>query len=330
MKSLAAPFRQLASGRLWPLALLLALAAVATPLLLADREELPPAPAAAVPTSGMNALQAALVTPAVAEVAERRRVLGARKDPFTPTGTQPKPARPAATADAGPSPSAGGDASPATGNLDPGTGFTGGGSPADTTAPSVSPDPPSSPSPTVPDRAPAPVVPPATPRPPAPTFALYSLKVRVNGEVRVLKRLDALPDAETPAAIYLGLLEDGKTAAFLVDADVDAEGDGRCDPNPDDCQRVYLRKGETEFFTPTGSEGGQELQVDLLDIRTKRTRSARKAQVARVASSSDGRRLLRERMSRVGRLRYNPRTGKLRVISSRGWLAAVARAAARP
>ncbi len=65
---------------------------------------------------------------------------------------------------------------------------------------------------------------------------------------RTLKRLDPLPDAENPSIIYLGVLEDGKTAVFLLDADVTPQGDGKCRPTPTDCQRLYLREGETEFF----------------------------------------------------------------------------------
>jgi hypothetical protein len=324
MKSLAAPFRDLVTGRLWPLALILALAAVATPLLLADHEELPPAPVAAAPATGMQALQAALVAPAAAERGERRRVHGDRKDPFTPTGDQshPRPEKPAATA----TPAASGGAPDTSGS------FTGGGSSSP-----ARPDTPSTPSfggggstpSPSPAPAPAPTLdPPATTRPPAPTFALYSLEVRVNGEDKTLKRLDALPDADNPSAIYLGLMDDGKTAVFLVDEGVTAEGDGRCDPSPDDCQRVFLRKGETEFFSSQEGNGSAELQVDLVAIHTKRTRSARRARVARMAASSPGRRLLRARVNRVGRLRYNPRTGRLRLLSSHGWMAQVARAAA--
>jgi len=152
-------------------------------------------------------------------------------------------------------------------------------------------------------------------------------------EPRRVERLEPLPDAETPAVIYLGLLKDARTAVFLLGEGVRTEGDGTCRPSPDNCQRVHLRKGDTQFFTvPAGEDGAgtaTEHQLDLVSITTKRTRSASEARRAYAAASRAGRRALRANTARIGRLRYDARTGLLGRLSLRGHRAAVARAAAR-
>ena len=48
--------------------------------------------------------------------------------------------------------------------------------------------------------------------------------------------------------IYLGVLEDKKTAVFLVDSGVVAQGDGTCRPSRTTCETIHIREGETEFF----------------------------------------------------------------------------------
>jgi hypothetical protein len=161
------------------------------------------------------------------------------------------------------------------------------------------------------------------------TYELYSLDVRFDDERRTLERLDQLPGDDDPGIIYLGLLQDGKTAVFLLDEAVEAQGDGTCHPSPTNCQRVHLKAGETEFFDIKGEDGspaGQH-QLDLIKVRAKRTASTSRARASYAASNAVGRRALRSRMSRAGRLRYDARTGTLRQLSPKAWRASVARAA---
>ncbi|MDP9386197.1 MAG: hypothetical protein M3P50_13420, partial [Actinomycetota bacterium] len=154
---------------------------------------------------------------------------------------------------------------------------------------------------------------PARPRSRKP--AAFSLRVRFDGAPKTLERLAALPDAENPAIIYLGVLQNSKTAVFLLDSSVEAQGDGKCNPSPSDCQRLYMREGDTEFLDVAG-ENGAQYQIDLLDIRSK---PADSTEEETAAVSAKGRRALRARMSRVGRLRYDARTGRLRYLSMRAW-----------
>jgi hypothetical protein len=308
MNTILGPFRQLVQRRLWPLAVLLIVAAVALPKLLADEDPGPVPAGAPVADSGSDPLtDEAVVAVAGQDASGRRRVLGARKDPFKPSGVQPKAAK--STSDSASSTSSDATASSGSSTSSSGAGesrSSTGGAPAAT------------------DPAPA-----ATPAPTtaSETFELYSLVVRLDDERRTLKRLDPLPDPDAPSIIYLGLLEDERTAVFLLDADVRAEGDGTCRPSPEDCQRLHLKKGETEFFD-VGGEGGAQYQLDLLDIKTKRTTSAKKAAAARAATSSAGRRALRSRIARAGRLRYDEKTGKLREVSAKAARAALARVTA--
>jgi len=319
----------LVSRRLWPVALLLVVLAAAAPVLLAKDAE--PAPAAPSANAGAPKTQpiASLVDDFSADA--RRRVLGAAKDPFRPTGRQPKGrggllTRAGSMATPGSGSSGSGGSTPSAGGAASGgdSPSTGGG-----LAPSGS----------------SPVTGPTFPTTPEPspgaeggeeTYALHSLRVRLDGgEERTLERLAPLPDAENPAVIYLGLLKDAKTAVFLLDESVSTDGDGSCQPSPEDCQRLHLKKGETQFFTFTGTDGADgagmagEIELELVSITTKRTASASRARAAYAASSEAGRRALRSQTARVGRLRYDARTGLLRRLSALDYRIAVARAAAQ-
>ena len=64
-----------------------------------------------------------------------------------------------------------------------------------------------------------------------------------------VERLAALPSADTPGLVYLGLLKDRKTAVFLLADGVTVDGDGHCYPTPDACTTVLVAKGGTEFVT---------------------------------------------------------------------------------
>jgi hypothetical protein len=337
MSAIKGVLDDLVRRRLWPIALLLIVAAVAAPIVLASEPEVaaPPPPTGASATVESQPI-ASLVEDFSADA--RRRVLGDRKDPFRPSGRQPKPAKTAsAPSSVG---SATGATSGATGGATGATsatgGATGGGNPPavtgggpvvpDTGAPGGAP--------TTPAPTSTPDAPTSTPdADPTPKFDLHSLRIRFDGTSRRLKRLEPLPDAENPSIIYLGLLRDEKTAVFLLDESVTTEGDGACRPSPDNCQRVHLTKGETQFFDVAPEEGADgesvEHQLEVLDITVARTKSAATARKAYARSSAAGRRALRSRAARAGRLRYDARTGLLRTASAREQRATVARAALR-
>ena len=80
-----------------------------------------------------------------------------------------------------------------------------------------------------------------------------------------------LPDEEAPVLVYRGVEDGGKVAVFELTGVVDAQGDGKCVPTPEDCQYLKLRAGETEFITvtETGTETDAQYQLDLVKIYKK-------------------------------------------------------------
>jgi hypothetical protein len=255
MNVLTTTWRQLVRRRLWPVALLLVAAAAAVPVLLSRDAE----PVAATPlpaTPGATAkVSDTLADPVVDQAtpeqrSRRRRVLGVRKDPFTPEAIK-HPAKKKKTKKV---------AKKA----------------AKTSTPSATPTT-SSPSISVPS---TPVITPVTPAKPKKTYAKGSLIVRFGDPTTDalprlnLKKLAALPQETTedvtPLLVYTGLTDHGKKAVFLVDESLDPTGDGSCRPHPSNCETVQLAKGETEFFDVIDPDTGDvtaQYELDLVDIK---------------------------------------------------------------
>jgi hypothetical protein len=296
------------------------------PLLLAKDPEPVAAPVVEAPeTHATDA--AALAEPVVTLVEQgtperRRRVLGARKNPFEPA---PYKDPEAATAASAGKPANAGATSPAPSSEETkpedSAPSSGGGSGA--------------PAGNAPSTAPAPQAP-ADPAP-AKRHELLSLTVRFGDsesgrlEKLNLARLKPLPSAEDPILVYLGVSEDKKSALFLVDSRVEAQGDGSCRPNPVNCETISLREGETEFFDVLDEEGKTQAQyqLDLVDIKRGTTTSAQKAAAARAKESKAGRRVLRAHRSAVGplRYRYDAESGTVRKLPARAYKALVAKLA---
>jgi hypothetical protein len=174
----------------------------------------------------------------------RRRVLGARKDPFEPAPLpkvkKKKAAKASATATATATATA----------------------PVEATATST----PASGGGTVT----APAAPTATPAP-KPHVVGNSVNVRfgpVSGTLAKsnLTRLKTLPSASSPLVVFMGFAKGGKVAVFMLTGTVAAEGDGTCDPAPQDCQTLELRKGQTEFLTFTGTAHDGQYELDLNEL----------------------------------------------------------------
>ena len=267
-------WRQLVRRRLWPVALLLVAAIAAIPVLLAKDPEVTPtaAPPAAPAVAASELAEAPIVT--VADGSTRqpgRTVLGKPRDIFASTAKKPK------------TPKA--DEKPDADN------------PAQTDKPDTDKG---ADAPASGGATPAPAAPPAPPAPPAPkpkTYPRYALKVRFSSGGQAVKGYlpvrAALPSTDNPLIIYLGLLDDHKTAVFMLDSTIEAIGDGECNPTPENCETVRMREGDTMFFDVIGEDGtavGQQFQIDLLDINKKQTtdaaKSARSARLAKVASAS--------------------------------------------
>ena len=127
-------------------------------------------------------------------------------------------------------------------------------------------------------------------------------------------RLSPLPSAANPFFVFLGVLADGETALFLVSSDAEATGDGKCLPSLDNCERVQLKAGQTEFFDVTTPEGESvQYQLDLVRVARERKANAAVAAAARVRESTDGRQFLRHAVDsgqvRISDLAYSPQMG---------------------
>ncbi len=250
MNVLTTTWRQLVRRRLWPVAVLLLAGLVAVPVLLArdPAPVIPQEPTTSAPVEKPAKADDALAEPVVAKASastRRRRVLGIRKDPFTPAVLKKKHKATKKVAK-----KASNDAT----------------KPQETPVTST----PSAPSTPV-----APSVP-TTPAPPKKVYAKDSLIVRFGPADGGLKRsnvkkLAALGgEDDTPLLIYTGLTDHGKKAVFLVDESLDPSGDGTCDPHPSNCEKVELATGDTEFFDvidPTTGDVSAQYELDLIDIK---------------------------------------------------------------
>jgi hypothetical protein len=315
MNTLDTVWRQLLQRRLLPLAILLLAALAAVPVLLS--RDAKPVPSVPTPKADNGATTAStgVAKPIVdlvqnGERTKRRRVLGARKNPFQPAAA-PKVKK----ADV-----------PGTQST-PVTGLPGGASSGDTGGSGA----PTSTTPTVGVGLPPLATPPAAPKP---HYELYSLTVRFGDSTgdqldrMNLPRLKPLPNGDDPILVYLGVASDKKTAVFMVDTSVTAQGDGSCKPSPSDCETIHLREGETEFFDVHDATGNvtAQYELDLIKIRRSTTSSA-----ARAAGAKAGRRALRARHAKAGplRYRYDIKSGTVRRLGIKAWKAVVAKAAVK-
>jgi hypothetical protein len=251
MNAVNSIWRQLVRSKLWPVALLLLAALVAIPMLLA-RDPAVPEPIA--PVAVNTEADDSIAEPIVAKVtpedrSRRRRVLGVRKDPFRPAPVKvakvEQPDTPEAEEQKPDAPSTGGS---------PGSG---GGEPAET-----------------------------------PTYYKAGTIIVRFGDAEsdnlarfAVPKLGPVPEDDFPLLVYLGLTKDGKKARFMVDAAIEADGDGTCKPHPSICEVIELAVGETEFLDvinpeATDEESSEEetedatepdviatYQLDLVDIK---------------------------------------------------------------
>ena len=115
-----------------------------------------------------------------------------------------------------------------------------------------------------------------------------------------------LPNADAPVLVYRGVEEGGKVAVFELTGSVTAQGDGGCEPSPEDCQILRLREGETEFITvnDTGTETDAQYQLEVEKIHTKKTTS--KSELTK--TSTAGRKVL-SKLGPQGPVRLRRRDG---------------------
>jgi hypothetical protein len=270
MTLLRSLFADLVEKRLWPIALLLAITAVAVPVVLGRSGAGTGAPAAPPATAAAGG--AAAATPAVELVgpAAVRGRSGPVRDPFrrstkaaakttTHGGAQ---AKKSATSAAG---------------------STSTGAPTDSTPAATA------------DGAPVAATPAAGDSPAA---SVYRARVRwgrdEHAAVSGLSRLQPLGGSSNPGLLYLGATQGGARAVFLLGPNASADGDGTCAEKT--CRVLRLKAGDTTVVTVHGDEGATPqrftLVVDAIRRHAAETEAAAGKLRARV--DRDGRDVLRE------------------------------------
>jgi hypothetical protein len=86
-----------------------------------------------------------------------------------------------------------------------------------------------------------------------------------------LRTLDLLPDDQNPIVSFMGMTDNAKTAVFfVVDPAFEADGEGTCNPSPDDCRFIYLGlEDDRDEETLSAAEGQVEYTLQLTKINIK-------------------------------------------------------------
>jgi hypothetical protein len=278
MKTVSSIARDMVARRLWPVAVLLVAALAAIPVFLGGGgQAAPPRPAASADAAaGGTTAQVSLDT----SVPVRRERGGPVRNPFKrPTVARPR--RKAPIGGGTPAPAVSVPAPAAGPSLDLPGGLGGGAAtPVPAPRPSVG-------------RRPGASDPKPKPKPkPAATYHV-TLRFGQTGKLATLRdiaRLSPLPSVADPFFVFLGVLEDGKTAVFMVSSDAVPTGDGTCRPNDLTCDTIELKAGDTEWFDFTAPDGSvTQYQMDLVRVRKAKTQAiARAARVyARHSAAGD-------------------------------------------
>jgi hypothetical protein len=276
MNAVRGVLRDLVERRLWPVALLLVVAAVAVPVYLgrsSDDGTADIASPAATAQAGPKTSKAAV---SLDEATDESDGVGDVRNPFkqkhvpkaekadTSTGSQAATPSSDSTSSGGSAPSGGGSES------------TGG----------------------------------TTPTPTTPTDATTTKKTDVDvshvslhlGPVGALKtfqdvaRLSPLPSAGNPLFVFTGVLKDGKTAVLLPSSTVQLseESDVECKPSNKSCQKLELEQDDTVFFKLAGDDKGTQYQLDIISVRQKSGGSAKATAAALQRHSKAGAATLRD------------------------------------
>lgn len=284
----------LVDKRLWPIALVLVLALVAVPTLLAKKSDEPagtdPLAAGAVAHSAQTGGDAVIALDTGGPAAPKHGATG--RNPFEqlfvpkPKSTNTDTA--AGGADSGnPGQAGGGSGGDTSGGTDKSKGD--GGS----------------------DSA------------PKKTTTTYKVNIRFGtaGAMRTkndVARLTPLPSASNPFFVFLGVKDGGNTVVFLVSSDAKATGDGTCKPSANQCETIEMKAGETEFFDVSTDAGIRQYQLDVMSIKKVVTASSSAAKAANARVSQAGAQLLKDAGSdgvSLGQYRWSPDLGQLQLAA---------------
>jgi hypothetical protein len=261
-------WHDLREKRMWPVAALLVAGLAAVPIVLAK----PAAhPAPTTPSASESQRDADLKGLAKVVLAQDEAANGSKlnlfgsDNPFRPPASVLKKGED--TTDSGSSSTGGSTDETGTGTGSDGSteggGSTGGGDSTPTPSPTPTPTP--------------------TPTPPKTTTQKFTYVIDltfVHGnstrKIKGMERLEMLPNESAPLLVFLGVDAKADNAVFMVDARLQATGEGACKPSGDKCSFLYLGAGSQEVFTDDAGEsyGLQIDQIRKVEVQAKKSSKA--------------------------------------------------------
>jgi hypothetical protein len=275
MNAVRGVLRDLVERRLWPVALLLVVAAVAVPVYLgrsSDDGTTDIAPPAATAQAGPKASKAAV---SLDESTDESDGVGDVSNPFKQKHVPKAEKADTSTGSQAATPSSDSTSSGASTPSGGGSGSTGGTTPTTPAAPTD-------------DTKKTDV-----------DVSHVSLHLGPVGALVTYKdvaRLSALPSAGNPLFVFTGVLKDGKTAVLLPSSTVQIgeESDVKCKPSNKSCQKLELEQDDTVFFKLAGDTTGTQYQLDVISVRQKSGGSAKATAAALQRHSKAGAATLRD------------------------------------
>lgn len=248
-------WQDLRTKRLWPVAVALVAATVAVPLMLVKPASTP-APSTAVGTAS-NASKLPTVSLDASSVSGSHLDVFDEKNPFNALSDPAKDGNAAGNATDNVGDDTGGAASTAGGSASSGAGSavgSGGGGGGGGSAP------------TGPD---------GKPLTPGTHYFTYTADVRFGTRSNMetyksIGRLDLIPDGSSPVLAFMGARGASTAVFFIADPAFEVDGEGTCEPSPDNCMFLSLRKdSEHNEATLTAQNGKVEYTVELTGLHVK-------------------------------------------------------------
>lgn len=285
-------WHDLREKRLWPVAALLLVGLAAVPLVLAKPAAEPPP---ATPPASESARDNDLKGLAKVVLAEDKAANGSKlnlfdsSNPFRPPADVLKKQKEGANVEAGPQSATGvtpegtdQTAGGSTGGGDQGGGFFGGGTTGGGDGGGSTP---------------------TQPKPKTTKFTYVIDATFVHGnktrKIKGLQRLEMLPNQSSPLLVFLGVDAKANNAVFIVDARLQATGEGKCKPSADKCSFLYLGSGSEELFTlDSGDSYGLRIdqirKVEVGGVKSAKGSSSKKQQKSKSVQSGRARTASRE------------------------------------
>lgn len=114
----------------------------------------------------------------------------------------------------------------------------------------------------------------------------------VPEEINDVRTLSPLPKADNPFLVYVGPTGN-EEAVFLVAADVQVSGEGKCSPSPTDCQTLTLGIGQTaDFVLPL--DNNRKISITVVGVERAKVKEGGEedGQRARVVGAKAVKRML--------------------------------------